>query len=100
VILIIVVLEVKLLLDCPVAELYEKYIGAAVRVAGFPLRLGVAHVDAPPFDHGLGCQKLSVTETVVARLVNTLEGYEVLVVLPQILKQPAVLCLLDVVVSV
>ncbi len=83
---IVIVIQVKLFVECPVHELDEEYLTLSIKVGLFPLLFHIACVDSPPLKHLSGLHKLLLVNALVLTIVDLLKGNKELVVLSQVLE--------------
>jgi hypothetical protein len=97
---VIIVSQVKTLLDRPVAEFVEQDFSKAINVTLPPLFVGFRHIDTP-FRHARFCfLKLLVRDFPVAVCIDEVERNPILVVLSEILQKVSVLLSIDEVLTV
>jgi len=100
VVIVIIVIQVEVPLDRPVAELDEENLSTTVTIGLAPQLLRIANIDAPLLEQGHGNEKFGVTHASIIVRVDAVEGDPQLVVLAEELEQPPEFSLRDIVVSV
>jgi hypothetical protein len=78
---IVVIVQVKLFVECPIHKLNEQDLTLAVFIRFPPLPIHVAGVNAPAFQHRFSLQKLLLVNTLVLAVIDFVERNEKLVVL-------------------
>lgn len=99
-IIVVVVFEVKVFADGPVAKLIEENFPATIPVHFLPGLFGVSHVDAPGFKFRFGGYKLLIRNTTILVGVDSLESDPVFVILSQEFEQDTELSLANIVICI